>query len=302
VAFSPAREAFEGFRVLGRNPVAFVVWTLFILAFWIILGAGFWLVAGHEAIAVVTAMANSPRAVAAELLSKLPAILAAEAVFLAVGALSYAVLLNAIARAVLKPDDDARWYLRFGREELLSAGVYLILYLGVVALIGTGAALVWGAWAATGNIAAPILAGLLAMLLIAGLVIWGAVRLCLVLPQVVGIGRIDFQRAWRLTRGRFGPLIGMALLNLLVVYVLQMVVQVAVGPLMQGLVLGLQPGAGASLPAVVAAHWPALAAAGVLLLVSGIVQLVVQYAPFAAAYRELSPDSGDPDQFPASEF
>jgi stage V sporulation protein SpoVS len=303
MAFSPARNAFEGFRVLGRHPTAFLAWLAVLVVFWSVIGGVAWLLIGRDILAAMPSSTTPPDQVLAAFAAIMPKVLAVEIVVMAAGALLYAVILNAVARAVLAPEESRLSYLRLGGEEWRSALAYLAFYGLSFVLIGVAAGLVWGLYAATGAPAVAVLAGLLAFFIVLPVWIWGAVRLSLVLPRVVATGRLDFAGGWRLTRGRFWGLFGMAALIVLVVYAMQIVVQVVLGPIMTPVMMAISPAADpAAMMAALAGRWPMLAGIGLLILVSSMVQMVVQYAPFAAAYRDLAVESGDPEAFPASEF
>jgi hypothetical protein len=151
-----------------------------------------------------------------------------------------AVMTGAIYRAVLRPGDGGPSYVRFGGDELQLAGTMLLLGLllvGLTFVLALGLTLVGAALgAAGGGGGAGAIALLLPLLLLVLLVFFG-VRLSFALPATFAEGRIRVFDTWRLTKGRFWPLLGMyvlAAILALVIYLLAMMIYLAVAALVGG--------------------------------------------------------------------
>lgn len=299
MAFSAGDAAFEGFRLVRRNPMALVAWALLYAVL---------------SLASVFAMSNaiepmiewSERADALENASPTPTPAEVLAVFqdfgevilglawlLPVSLIVSAMLMAAVARAILNPRAGGFGYLRLGMDELRVFVVTLVL--GVLLVCAWMAVFVLVA--VLGGIASASGANWLWLFVVLGglagvaAIIWLAVRLSLAVPITVAENRFAFFDSFGLTRGRFWPLLGMAVIAVVMVLVVQLLSAIVTMP------LAIMTGQGAwsfgttedpealraaldiSNPWVIAS---ALAEAAVYALVVG-----VMYAPFAAAYRDI---------------
>jgi hypothetical protein len=130
------------------------------------------------------------------------------AVVLGLGAFLIEVMIVcALFRAMLRDEEPGFLHLRLGFDEGRVAIVWLGMLAGAIVVILLGVQAVTAAAHAAGG-----WAGLAAGLLAAALLVWLALRLALAAPVAVAEHRIGFFRSWRLTRGRFVPLLGMSLL------------------------------------------------------------------------------------------
>lgn len=299
MAFSASDSAFEGFRLVRRNPVAVIAWALLYAAL---------------SLASVFAMSNAigplmewgERAEALENATPTPTPAEVMAVFQGFGEvmlslawlipLSIAVttiLMAAIARAVLNPPAGGFGYIRLGMDEVRVFVVTLVLGLlmfcawiavGVVVGVLSGIASATGAswmWLVT------VLAGLAGV----AAVVWLMVRLSLAVPITVAENRFAFFESFAVTRGRFWPLLGMAVIAFVMVLVISLLSSIVTLPL--GIMTGqdmwsfggtedpevLKAALDVSNPWIIAS---ALAKAVVYALTVGVL-----YAPFAAAYRDI---------------
>jgi hypothetical protein len=210
-----------------------------------------------------------------------------------------AVLIGAVFRAVLKPQDGAFAYMRVGIVELFLA---VLLFGGGIAfvmlIVAVGApfvlAVVWLAMAH--NIAAAVVTGLVGGAFVLFLVAWLALRLSLLGPMIVDSGGFPLGEAWVLTRGRTGSLFLIALLLFVIMIALETLVFGVVSVFGLGLLSGLPHGPQAL--QVLASRPTADLLAGlapVLVLVWLVWSLVVGLAcaillaPWAAVYRQLAP-------------
>jgi hypothetical protein len=297
MAFSASDAAFEGFRLVRRNPLALVAWALVYAV--LSLGA---LVA--VAGIVEPLIEWSERAEALESSNPTPAEFGA--MFQAFGQIFLqiswlipislfvsAVLAAAVARGVLNPKAKGFGYLRCGMDEVRVTAVTFVLGLlmtllcvAVVMVIGmiggfsTASGANWG-W----------LIALAAGLGGFGLVIWLAVRLSLAVPITVAENRMAFFDSFAVTKGRFWPLLGMAIIAGVMTLIISFLSSIITMPLgmmsgMEGMNFGpnsdpelLRAALDISNPWVIASS---LVEAIVYALTVG-----VMYAPFAAAYRDI---------------
>lgn len=299
MAFSGSDAAFEGFRLVRRNPMALVAWALLYAV--VSLASLF---AMSTAIGPITDWAErmdalenqTPSATPEQVLEAFQGIgqvMLSLGWLIPVSLIVTAMLMAAVARAVLNPRAGGFGYLRLGMDELRVFVVTLVLgILMFCAWIAVGAAVgvlagIAGATGADWMWLSVVLAGLAG----AAGIIWLAVRLSLAVPITVAENRFAFFDSFGVTRGRFWSLLGMAVIAFVMVLVISMLSWVITLPL--GMMAGGEAwslGSGGDAEAVAAAldvtnPWiiaSALAEAVVNALLVG-----VMYAPFAAAYRDL---------------
>ncbi|MFN3353989.1 MAG: hypothetical protein ACK4Z5_10305 [Brevundimonas sp.] len=289
MTFSATDAAFEGFRLTRRKPLAVAMWGLFYL---VMMAAFFALIGG----AFISLMAEMERlqSVPEPSFEEFQALLPLYGTMMGVLPLAMifgAVLSAAVARAVLRPAESAFGYLRLGMDEARVFVVSLVLGIlfGVVSLIG---------WAVVGFVIGMAIAteqGLLWLVaVIAGLgvtagLIWLAVRLSLAVPIVVGERRFAIFDSFGLTKGRFWPLLGMAIIAVVMSIIVSLLGSIALTPitLMTGGIQELAAFEGAALQEVLRAAAPAVIAYLVINGILSALQLAIMYAPFAAAYRDI---------------
>lgn len=299
MAFSATDAAFEGFRLVRRNPLALVAWTLLYAV--LTLTALFSLATMIGPLEAWTAQAEAMDSVeqpsleqVMALMSQFGAILAGIAWLLPVSLVVGAMLSAAVARGVLTPSKDRFGYLRLSMDEVRVLVVTLVLGL-LLGLIMFTAFMAWGLLIAVakagGGGGAAAIVGILGFLAILCGLVWIGVRLSLAVPITVAENRFAFFDSFALTKGRFWPLLGMAVLAVVMVLLVQLLSAIVTLPL--GIMSGLEGwsfGTDQDPEAVRAAldvtnPWVianALVEAVVSALVVGIL-----YAPFAAAYRDL---------------
>jgi hypothetical protein len=301
MAFSGSDAAFEGFRLVRRNPMALVAWALLYAV--VSLTSLF---AMSAAIGPLTAWgermdaleSQSPSATPEEVMAAFQGfgeVMLSLAWLIPVSLIVTAMLMAAVARAVLNPRAGGFGYLRLGMDELRVFVVTLVLgillffaWVAVAVVIGVLAGIA-GATGANWLWLFVVLAGL------AGVVgiIWLAVRLSLAVPITVAENRFAFFDSFSVTRGQFWSVFGMAVIAFVMVMVISMLSWVVTLPLamMAGAGTGAWSfGSGGDAETVAAAldvtnPWiiaSALAEAVVYALTVG-----VMYAPFAAAYRDI---------------
>jgi hypothetical protein len=290
MGFSATEAAFEGFRVVRRKPMAVIFWALFYM---LIMVAALALIGGSliglmgMAEELEATSPTSPEA----FMPILASYMAILAVVLPVSLVASAMIYAAVARAVLRPAESAFGYLRLGMDEVRVLVVSLVLFVVFMALTALLGGIVGVAIAVTAAAEAPALWLLVVLLVLAAIAvcIWLAVRLSLAIPITMAERRIAIFDSFALTKGRFWPLLGMALLAGVMSIVVSLLgslvgmpIQLATGGL-EGLA-GLE---GESLPVIIQAAWPAITAWIVLNAVMSALQVAVVYAPFSAAYRDI---------------
>lgn len=299
MAFSGSDAAFEGFRLVRRNPMALVAWTLLYAV--VSLASLF---AMSRAIGPITAWgermealeAQSPSATPEQVMSAFQGfgeVMLSLAWLLPVSLIVTAMLMAAVARAVLNPRAGGFGYLRLGMDEVRVFVVTFVLgilafvaWMALVALVVILAGIA-GATGADWMWLFVVLGGFAGV----AAIIWLYVRLSLAVPITVAENRFAFFDSFAVTRGRFWSLFGMAVIAFVMVLVISMLSWVVTLP------LGMMAGAGSwtfgsnSDPEIVAA---ALDVTNPWIIASALAEAVVyaltvgvMYAPFAAAYRDL---------------
>lgn len=291
MAFSATDAAFEGFRVVRRHPLALVFWALFYVAVMIAAFA----VMGPSLINFVTATERLEQSGATPTLEDFTPVLQMMGVIFAVllplSLVASAMIYAAVSRSVLRPAESSFGYLRLGMDEVRVLIVSLVLFIVFTILMGA----VFGIIGAVGGMAvageAPALWLVVALLVCAAiaLFVWLAVRLSLAIPITMAERRIALFDSFGVTKGRFWPLLGMALLAGVMSLVVGLLGSLVFLPvrLMTGDLDGLTAMEGESLPVILQAAWPAIAAWIVINAVLSALQVAVVYAPFSAAYRDI---------------
>lgn len=300
MAFSATDAAFEGFRLVRRNPLALVAWTVLYAVLTLI--ALFSLSTMVGSLEAWSAQAEAMESVdqpsleqVMALMSGFGAIMAQIAWLLPVSLVVGAMLGAAVARGVLNPSRDGFGYLRLGMDEVRVLAVTFVLglimtFVAVVAFVALGV-LIGGAKAAGGGGAAAI-AGVVGVLAMVCLFVWLSVRLSLAVPITVAEKRFAFFDSFSLTKGRFWPLLGMAILAFVMVLVVQLLSSIVTMPI--ALVSGMESwsfGSGQDVEDVRAAldvTNPWVIAHAVAEAIVSALTVGILYAPFAAAYRDIT--------------
>ncbi|MDI1326262.1 MAG: hypothetical protein PSV23_05620 [Brevundimonas sp.] len=304
MAFSATDAAFEGFRLVRRNPLALVAWTLLYAV--LTLTALFSLsnMAGQleawsaQAEAMESAEPSFDQAWA--LMADFGAIMGQVAWLLPISLIVGAMLAAAVARGVLKPSGDRFGYLRLGMDEVRVLVVTFVLGLimtlvAVVAMVALGV-LIAAAKTAGGDGPAAI-AGLVGILAVICLFVWLSVRLSLAVPITVAERRFAFFDSFNLTKGRFWPLLGMAILAVVMVLLVQLLSSIVSMPL--AIVSGLESWSFSSdqdseaVRAALDVSNPWVIARAVIEAIVSALTVGILYAPFAAAYRDIVGMAGE---------
>lgn len=216
------------------------------------------------------------------------------------------ILVGAIFRAVLFPADDRFAYLRVSSREMWMG--LTILVVGVIFFIAIFAVTiptmigVFALGAAGGAGREPsgwgVLATVLLMLAAFGVVVWLMLRLSLAAPMSFAQNRFALFESWALTKGHALRLF----LVLLAVMVTGWVIELFLGGLALSAMFafsGTNPAALLHQPPtqLLRALGPALVVLAVLGSMVGMALYAIMAAPWAAIYRQLSPDPAAPDVF-----
>lgn len=293
MAFSATDAVFEGFRIVRRRPVTLVWWSLFymvVMAFAMTVIGGSLIRLVNAAEALEAAGTPSPE----DFMPILQLYMGVFAVVLPISLAAGAVVYAAVSRAVLRPDESRFGYLRFGMDEVRVLVVTVALGLMFMASGGVMFTLAGVVGGLAVSLEAPwlwLVAVLLGLAAVAGM-IWLAVRLCLAVPITVGERRIAIFDSFRLTRGRFWPLLGMAILAGVLSLVVGLLGSLVLTPLqfLTGGATQLQDLEGAALAEILQTAWPMIAVWIVTNAIISALQVAVVYAPFSAAYREIAAD------------
>lgn len=291
-----------GFGVIARNPLAFLVWCAVYLVVALgplaLMAATIWPQFGAlAALAEAEVDPDSPVATQ-QMMSLMGQVNALSLLQWATSLASSALIVGAVFRAVLEPQNRRWFFLRLSRQEF-----WLALCLVVVAVVaGLLAALsmfpimiislVLVAAGPTQTLTPGVGLGIGAMVLIAlGAMLWLFVRFSLGLPMSFAGSYFRLFESWTLTRGHAAKMVLVGV----VVSLLATLVQIAVfvGFIFAAVAI-LQPTAEFDVTTLTFAQVaPILALAAVLMALVSVFGTVLYSAPLAQIYRQLAPDPSD---------
>jgi hypothetical protein len=299
----------SGFGVLARRPAAVLAWAaaLFVLGVLpqaLVVGAALpQMLAAYQEAARSALQGGHPSPDTFAAITARTAAL--QPISLLASLVSRTVLLGAIYRAVLEPEDRRFFYLRFGAQELWLALAMIMLFVIFVVLI-VAAAVSVGIVAAIVAVAAKSAGGpgtvaalAIVAVVLAGVAvtIWLLIRLSLALPMGFAERNFRFFESWSLTRGHafqmFLAYFGVFLIVLLIE--LAVVAAVAMGVMGAALadwrsLLSARP---EDIMRRIAPWIPVVLVAGAF---AGAVLQTLIAAPGAEIYRQLS--AREPESYP----
>ncbi|WP_374514464.1 hypothetical protein [Brevundimonas sp.] len=291
MAFSATDAVFEGFRVVRRRPLTLVWWSLFYMA---VMAVAMAVVGGNllQLVGAAEALEAAGTPSPEDFMPLLQIYMSIFVVVLPLSLAAAAVVYTAVSRAVLRPSEGRFGFMRFGMDELRVLAVTVVLGLLFMALAGTMFTLVGVIGGMATALDAPwlwlvaVLAGLAAL----AALIWLAVRLSLAVPITVGQRRIALFDSFRLTKGRFWPLLGMAILAGVLSLVVGLLGSLVMTPfqLLTGSLTDLASLEGADPVTLLQAGWPVVLVWIVTNAIVSALQVAVVYAPFSAAYRDIA--------------
>ncbi|AYG95965.1 hypothetical protein D8I30_12860 [Brevundimonas naejangsanensis] len=287
MSFNATESAFEGFRLARRAPWAILAWA----AAYVVFFAVFFAVAGSSLIHIVTLAEQIEQSAEPSMsdLATLGQAYGALMVFvLPVSLLFGAVLTTAVARAVIRPEARRFGYMRLGKDELRVLAVTLVVGLIMLGVLIIGMALVSAFGGMAAGMSAPflILPAVLAGLATAAVTIWLAVRFSLAVPITFAEQKIAIKQSWAMTKGRFWPLLGMAVLAGVMSMLVALLGSIVAAPLnlMFGGLDRLAGAETANVAVLLARFWPGLLIWAVVNAILSSAQAAIVYAPFSAAY------------------
>jgi len=298
MAFSATDAAFEGFRVVRRRPMALIFWSLFYAA---IMVAAF-AIMGPNLIGLVSATEQLEKSGTTPTLEDFAPLFQMMGVMFAVllplSLIASAMIYAAISRSVLRPAESAFGYLRLGIDEFRVLVVSVVLFLVFMALTILMSGIIGAVIGMTVAAEMPALWLLVVLLVLAAIAvsIWLSVRLSLAIPITMAEKRIAIFDSFALTRGRFWPLLGMAVLAGVLSMVVGLLGSMVAMPLQMvtgGGMMGLEGLEGENLQVILQAAWPAIAVWILINAVMSALQVAVVYAPFSAAYRDMQVSATD---------
>jgi len=143
-------------------------------------------------------------------------------------ALLSVVLINAVYRAILRPNDTAFASLRVGSDEFRMLGLTILFVIGMIILyfisalammmIGGGLGLAVGR-----SPGVAVLVSVLLMLGFLGFWIWLSVRVSLIFPMTFHRRRFAIDEGWALGRGRFWTMFGAYLVVWIVIIAVSLI-------------------------------------------------------------------------------
>ncbi|MBQ1540947.1 hypothetical protein C5708_02645 [Caulobacter sp. CCUG 60055] len=219
--FSATHAAFTGFRLIQSKP-QIILWWAAVMFVQTVISGGCMILFGGGALARLESpeLKNDPTAISAAFAQAAPALLVASLIGFAV----YAVFYAATYRAVLRPQEDRAGYLRFGVDELLQLGALLLVGLVVFAAyfgLVLAAVVVIISVAAMSKVAA-VFVGVPVVISAIGALLFIVVRLSLTNAVAFDTRQISLPTSWRLTKGRFWPILGAYMLAAIFAFIVYM--------------------------------------------------------------------------------
>ncbi len=300
MSFSATDAAFEGFRVVRRNPLAILVWTLIYAVMTIgqMFASGGMMQSMMSMTEMMEDMESSPPTTMDGWMPLIQAygdMMSSMAWMIPVSLVVAAVLTAAVARSVVRPAEKAFGYVRLGMDEVRVFVVTLVVGIlaAIISMIVFTAAIVVGAVAIR---ALEGWGGLVMALTILGaiaFVIWLSVRWSLAIPITVAEKRFAIFDSFGMTKGRFWPLLGMALIAGVMALVVMLLCSIVSMPISLMMGMDMFGKAGAD-PEVMMKMFdvtnPWVIASAVVNAITYALMLGICHAPFAAAYRGIKGD------------
>jgi hypothetical protein len=284
--------------VVRRNPMALIFWALFYAVFMVAIFA----MMGPNLISFITATEQLEQSGATPSMEDFAPLFQMMGLFFAIllplSLVASAMIYAAVSRAVLRPGESALGYLRLGMDEVRVLVVSVVLFIGFMVVTAVASGIIGAVIGMTIAADTPALWLLVVLLILAaiGACIWLAVRLSLAIPITMAERRIAIFDSFGFTKGRFWPLLGMALLAWVMSIVVGLLGSLVAMPLQfatGGGMMALEGLEDESLQVILQSAWPAIAAWIVINAVMSALQVAVVYAPFSAAYRDMKGGATD---------
>lgn len=279
--FGPTDAVFDGFRITRQKPVL-LLWLGLVYAVISAITVALAYQSFVELmgfVATIQAGQEPDEALAMQLLGAYGRVIA---VALPLSLVASAIIWPAIVRSVLTPEDSRFGYLRLSRDELNTFVVVLALSMVWVAALVLAGAIV--GLAALAGVAFAVLTGLLVFFGLVAFALWFGVKFSLAVPITVAEKRIAIMDSFRMTKGHFWPLLGMAFLAGILSFGVNLLVNIIAMPFaaISGGGFGLLTGQGVTALTIIG-----FIGTVVLSLLMASAQALILYAPFVSVYRML---------------
>ena len=228
MAFSASEAAFEGFRIIRREPGTIAVWAVALIIFSAVL-----MTLLQPSLRDVMAVLPTPGSAPAQMnptqaIAMLGSVGRLYLVMLPIYLVFMSIFTGAIYRAVLRPEEKGFARLMLGGDELRLLGflvLFVLFMFGVSIVIGIAGVLVMlvVTLALQKSAAAVGLSLALFYLLYLIAYIWVLVRMSLAAPMTFVQQRLCFFESFKLTKGRFWPLFGCYVLAVIFVILILIV-------------------------------------------------------------------------------
>lgn len=236
--FSFGEALSAGFRLIGRKPLALLFWAA---AYLLLLALPAVLVLVYFLPTVTAAVQDAAQHVGppdpARMMALRSRMFGWQPTIWLLQVAAQTILMGAVFRGVLEPDNSRWGYLRVGRQELWLGLTYLVIAVMSIIMavvlflplaIGAGlvaAAAEHGARTSPTGVALLCLAAFAAM----GVMIWVLLRLSLALPMSFAQARFMLYESWDLTRGQAFKMFLVFLVLVLGLVLLELIVVATVG-------------------------------------------------------------------------
>lgn len=305
------KAAFSGFGVIGRNPLAVLVWAVFLFVVGILPVLG--LVGGFvSSIVQLAALENTGAEPTPEqVMPLIGSMLALFPILMITGLITRTVLTGAVYRAVLFPEEKSWFYLRLGARELWLALVIVVAFVFafilsfVIQIVGSMVMLPFMFMTAAADpdnaAAAGLASALISVPLMLGMFALFAflyARFGMAFPMTFAESKFRLFESWGFTRGNGWRFVLVLLLLCAIALLLEIVlwiVLIAVGASVVGMTAAAGGFDGEGIEAFfkqdpsvwMAALAPWIALGAVVISVVGTALVVIFTAPWAHAYRQL---------------
>ncbi len=303
--FSFGQAIGAGFKILARRPLAVLIWAVayIVLVAAPSVGLMAWLlpqmIASFRDAAqhAVHGVAPAP----ADAIAMRSNLYALQPLLWLVQVAAHAILMSAVFRAVLTPDDSKWGYLRLGAQELwlgltnlvltvMAAIMILTLFIPLGIGLGVGMAS-----AQHGRTPGPASLPLLWLIAVIGVavIVWVLVRLCLAPPMAFATRRFVLYESWRLTRGHGLKIFGVMLVLFVLVWLFELVTLGFGGSyLAHGAMGGGWQAAMKGPPNEILQHIaPMMAGLVAVISLVGMIIYTLIMAPLASMYQQLTGDT-----------
>ena len=298
MAFSATDAAFEGFRLVRRNPVALVAWTLLYLVYTLatLFAAGGMMRSMSVWMEQVEALEAGPPPTSPEalvpIMESYMAAMSHMAWAIPLSLVIGAVLMAAIARAVLTPGSGGFGYMRLGMDEVRVFVVTLVIAIlyAIATAVAFVAALILGGIAISALEGWGALVMVLAVMAAIAFMIWLGVRWSLAVPITIDQKKFAIFDSFAVTKGRFWPLFGMAVIAFIMVIIVSLLAGIVTMPISMMGGMSMFGNMGDD-PTEMFKNFdptnPWIIASSVVNAIVYALTVAVLYAPFSAAYRDI---------------